>query len=138
MKLLREIARLPADQAAAEAMRRVDEGLPKLWTIHQALCLRRERPESFGAQADYLPLQVEGSQARHAIAYLRSDDVATVVPRLVTLMGSKRQRGEWRQTVVELPRGRWMNRLSGAFVEGGKVAMEEALRDFPVALLVRE
>jgi (1->4)-alpha-D-glucan 1-alpha-D-glucosylmutase len=138
MKLLREIARLPADQAAAEAMRRVDEGLPKLWTIHQALCLRRERPESFGAQADYLPLQVEGSQARHAIAYLRGDDVATVVPRLVTLMGSKRQRGEWRQTVVELPRGRWMNRLSGAFVEGGKVAMEEALRDFPVALLVRE
>ena len=77
-KLLREIAKLPADQAAAEAMRRADEGLPKLWTIHQALRLRRERPECFGAGAAYTPLKVEGAQAGHVIAYLRGDDVATV------------------------------------------------------------
>jgi (1->4)-alpha-D-glucan 1-alpha-D-glucosylmutase len=137
-KLLQEIKRLPAADAAAEAMRRADEGLPKLWTIHQALLLRRERPESFGGQADYTPLKVEGSQAGHVIAYLRGDDVATVVPRLVALMGSKRLRGDWRQTVVELPQGRWANRLTGAHVEGGKLAIEEALRGFPVALLVRE
>jgi len=136
-KLLREIAGWPAAEAAAEAMRRADEGMPKLWTIHQALCLRRERPESFGAQARYAPLKVEGSQAGHAISYLRGEDVVTVVPRLVALMGS-RLHGEWRQTVIELPQGRWTNRLTGAQVEGGKMAMEEALRDFPVALLVRE
>ncbi|MDP9052392.1 MAG: malto-oligosyltrehalose synthase, partial [Acidobacteriota bacterium] len=51
-KLLHEIKRMPAVEAAAEAMRRADEGLPKLWTIHRALCLRRERPQSFGAEAD--------------------------------------------------------------------------------------
>jgi (1->4)-alpha-D-glucan 1-alpha-D-glucosylmutase len=67
-KLLREIAGLPAAEAAAEAMRRADEGLPKLWTIHQALRLRRERPESFGAQAGYTPLKVEGPETEHAIA----------------------------------------------------------------------
>src|ERR1019366_1230953 len=33
-KLLREIVKLPATGAAAEVMRRADEGLPKLWTIH--------------------------------------------------------------------------------------------------------
>jgi (1->4)-alpha-D-glucan 1-alpha-D-glucosylmutase len=137
-KLLREIAGLPVAEAAAEAMRRAEEGLPKLWTIHQALCLRRERPESFGAQARYAPLKVDGSQAGHAIAYLRGEGVVTVVPRLVAQMGGGRLHGEWRQTVIELPQGLWTNRLTGAQVAGGKVAMEEALRDFPVALLVRE
>ena len=88
-------------------------------------------------QAAYTPLQVEGPKAEHVIAYLRGEDVATVVPRLVALMGSMRLRGEWQQTVVELPQGRWTNRLTGAQVAGGEVAMEEALRDFPVALLVR-
>jgi (1->4)-alpha-D-glucan 1-alpha-D-glucosylmutase len=137
-KLLREIARLPATEAAAEAMRRVDEGLPKLWTIHRALCLRRERPASFNAQAAYAPLPAEGLQAAHVVAYLRGEDVATVVPRLVTSMGNKRAGRDWRQTVVELPPGRWTNRLTGAQMEGGKLAIEEALREFPVALLVRE
>ena len=132
-KLLREMLRLSATGAAAEAMRRADEGLPKLWTIHQALCLRRERPESFGAQAAYTPLKVEGANAGHVIAYLRGESVATIVPRLVTVLG-----GEWGETAVELPLGRWTNRLTGAAVTGGKVGMKEALRDFPVALLVRD
>ena len=37
----------------------------------------------FGAEAAYTPLAVEGAKADHAIAYLRGEDVATVVPRLV-------------------------------------------------------
>ncbi len=132
-KLLREIHRLPAAGLAAEVMRRADEGLPKLWTIHQALCLRRERPESFGAQADYSPLTAEGTKARHVIAYLRGDSVATIVPRLVATLG-----GAWGETSVELPPGRWTNRLTGGAMAGGKVALREAVRDFPVALLVRD
>ena len=136
-RVLREIAGMPAAEAAAEAMRRADEGLPKLWTIHQALCLRRERPKSFGAQAGYAPLKVEGSKAGHAIAYVRGDDVVTVVPRLVALMGSRRH-GDWRQTAVELPQVQWTNRLTGAKLAGGRVAIEEVLKDFPVALMVRD
>jgi (1->4)-alpha-D-glucan 1-alpha-D-glucosylmutase len=132
-RLLREIGKMAAGDAAAEAMRRADEGLPKLWTIYRALLLRRERPGSFGAEAAYTPLTVAGERAEHAIAYLRSEDVATIVPRL-TMM----RNGEWERTAVELPEGRWRNRLTGAEVGGGRVAMEAALRDFPVALLVRE
>jgi len=132
-KMLHEIKRMPAASAAAEAMRRADEGLPKLWTIHRALCLRRELPESFGAQAGYAALPVEGARAEYGIAYLRGERVATIVPRLVTRLD-----GAWSGTTVELPEGRWTNRLTGAEMSGGRVSMEAALRDFPVALLVRD
>ena len=132
-KLLHEIKRMPAAEAAAEALRRADEGLPKLWTIHRALCLRRERPQSFGAGADYTPLRVRGSKAAHVIAYARGGDVVTVVPRLVRLLG-----GAWEQTSVKLPDGDWTNLLTGALVAGGKVLMGDLLRDFPVALLVKD
>jgi (1->4)-alpha-D-glucan 1-alpha-D-glucosylmutase len=35
-----------------------------------------------------------------------------------------------------LPAGEWRNLLSGQTVEGGRVAVEALLRDFPTALLV--
>ncbi|HXE07927.1 MAG TPA: malto-oligosyltrehalose synthase [Acidobacteriaceae bacterium] len=129
---LRDVEELPPEKAVAEAMRRVEEGLPKLWTIHRALMLRRERPHSFGAEAAYRPLAITGAKACHAIAYLRGTDVATIVPRLVKSLG-----GSWEQTAVELPRGHWANLLTGAQVQGGRIEIDEALRDFPVALLAR-
>ena len=132
-KLLHQMKALPVAEGAAEAMRRAGEGIPKLWTIHQALRLRRERPESFGADAAYTPLELEGAKAGHAIAYLRGDGVATVAPRLTASLS-----GGWKKTAVLLPEGRWTNRLSGRSVAGGRAAMEELLRDFPVALLARE
>ena len=63
-RLLRELKRLSGDDVAAQVMARADEGLPKMWTIHQALQLRRERPECFGADADYTPIEVDGSEVR--------------------------------------------------------------------------
>jgi (1->4)-alpha-D-glucan 1-alpha-D-glucosylmutase len=114
-------------------MEQADVGLPKMWTIHQALQLRLERPEWFGAWAAYTPLDVEGPKAEHVIAYLRGDAVATVVPRLTTKVA-----GGWRRTTVALPAGRWVNRLTNSMVEGGKVLVEGLLKDFPVALLVRD
>jgi len=131
-RLLVEIRNMSPSEAAAEAMRRADEGLPKLWAIHQALCLRRERPHCFGADADYTPLRVRGTKNCHAIAYLRADQVATIVPRMWKTLN-----GDWQQTAVELPQGRWTNRLTGASINGGLVAMEDVLREFPVALMVR-
>jgi (1->4)-alpha-D-glucan 1-alpha-D-glucosylmutase len=132
-RLLAEIAAAPPEKAASEVMRRADEGLPKLWTIHRALMLRRERPTSFGAAAAYRPLAVTGPKSCHAIAYLRGNDVATVVPRLLKTFG-----GSWEQTAVELPRGDWTSLLTGARVPGGRFEMEDALREFPVALLARD
>jgi (1->4)-alpha-D-glucan 1-alpha-D-glucosylmutase len=131
-RLLGELKRLPPERAVAEAMRRADEGLPKMWTIHRALCLRRHHPEWFDAEAGYGPLEVEGAKAAHAIAYLRGESVATVVPRWTKLLG-----GAWSGTAVQLPEGRWTNWLTGAAVEGGSVEVAELLREFPVSLLVR-
>jgi (1->4)-alpha-D-glucan 1-alpha-D-glucosylmutase len=132
-KLLGELKRLPPAQAAAEAMRRADEGLPKLWTIHRALCLRRHQAERFGAEAAYTPLNLRGAKAAHALAYLRGDTIATVVPRLSKLLD-----GAWAGATVPLPPGRWTNWLTGAAFDGGDVPIEELLRAFPVALLVRQ
>ncbi len=116
-----------------EIMRRSEEGLPKLWTIHRALLLRKEHPEWFGADAAYEPLEVTGKRAEHAIAYARGGRVVTVVPRLtVTLDGS------WQDTSVQLPEGTWTNRMTGEQMAGGATRVEEILRQFPVALLVRE
>ncbi len=130
--LLKEIKGMSLADGAAEAMRRMEDGLPKLWTIHHALHLRRERPEWFGADAAYRPLEIAGAKADHAIAYLRGDSVATIVPRLTAMLG------DWQEAIVLLPEGRWSNRLTGATIAGGPVQIEELLRDFPVALLVRE
>ena len=132
-RLLADLIKLSPAEAAVLAMRRAEEGLPKLWTIRQALCLRRERPKSFGAQASYIPLRVNGAKSDHLIAYLRNGEVATIVPRLVTSIG-----GNWDDAAVELPKGRWTNRLTGEALEGGMLGMKEAFRSFPVALLVKD
>ncbi len=132
-RLLGELKQMNGDDVAVKVMTRADEGLPKMWTIHKALELRREMPESFGAEADYVPLMVDGAKHDHVIAYLRGEDVVTVVPRLIMKLA-----GVWKDTTVTLPEGRWRNRLTGASVDGGDVGIKGLLKDFPVALLVRE
>jgi (1->4)-alpha-D-glucan 1-alpha-D-glucosylmutase len=132
-RLLQELKQMTGVDVAARIMIRAEEGLPKMWTIHKALELRRERPQCFGAEAAYVPMDVDGAKHDHVIAYLRGDDVATVVPRLTLKLD-----GAWKDTVVTLPEGWWSNRLTGVMVEGGTISAKGLLKDFPVALLVRE
>ena len=132
-RLLCELKRMKGEDVAAQVMLRAEEGLPKMWTIHKALELRRERPDCFNAEAEYTPLEVDGDKHDHVIAYLRGEDVVTVVPRLTLKLG-----GAWKDTIVVLPKGRWRNRLTGGSVAGGVITMRLLLKDFPVALLVRE
>ena len=132
--LLQQIRDLGPGAAAAEAMRRADEGLPKMWTIHRALRLRRQRPQSFGASASYVPLSAAGSKAGHVIAYLRGDDVVTVVPRHPYLL-----RNDWEDTASTLRQGDWTNSSHRANVSaGGRVPVQTLLSVFPVALLVKD
>jgi (1->4)-alpha-D-glucan 1-alpha-D-glucosylmutase len=131
--LLAEIRGFTGQDVASQILGRAEEGMPKMWVIHQALLLRRERPEWFGAEAVYVPLVVEGSRGDYVVAYLRGESVATVSPRW-----SAKLSGAWRDTRVQLPQGRWLNRLTGAAFEGGFIALRTLLREFPVALLVRE
>jgi (1->4)-alpha-D-glucan 1-alpha-D-glucosylmutase len=132
-RLLMDLKAMSGDSPAAAVMMRAEEGLPKLWTIHQALQLRQERPEWFGSAGAYRRLIAEGPKSDHVIAYIRGDSVVTVVPRLTMKLG-----GAWRRTTVSLPEGRWRNRLTKTTVDGGTIAVDALLKEFPVALLVRD
>lgn len=127
--LLEEMNSLPP----GKIMERSDDGLPKMWTIFRALHLRKEHPEWFGADAAYLPIEAAGRRAQHVIAYARAGRVVTVVPRLSLALN-----GAWQDTSVTLGEGTWINRLTGEAISGGPVRIDGLLRQFPVALLVRE
>jgi (1->4)-alpha-D-glucan 1-alpha-D-glucosylmutase len=113
----------------------MEAGLPKLWTVRQALRLRRERPDCFGPHSTYTPLPVQGEpgQPEHAVAYLRGEQVAVIVPRLV--MDREKT---WPETYVSLPSGYWLNILTGEAVEGGSLPLSIVLKRFPVALLCKD
>jgi (1->4)-alpha-D-glucan 1-alpha-D-glucosylmutase len=110
---------------------RADEGLPKLWVVHQALQLRNRRPDLFGAGSTYEPVYARGACARHVVAFVRGGGSLTLVPRLV-----QRLAGEWRDTTVSLPVGDWQNVFTGD-LSSGDIAVGDLLRRFPVALLER-
>ena len=129
-RLLAKASTASAEEAWAEA----ESGLPKLWLIRRVLAARRGRSGAFEPSAAYRPLETTGLQANHAFAFVRGEEVATVVPRL--WLGF---RGEWGETEVELPRGAWRDALSGeCHVSSGAVLAAQLLRRFPVALLLRE
>ncbi|MGM0489799.1 MAG: malto-oligosyltrehalose synthase [Planctomycetota bacterium] len=128
-RLLDELPRLSPQQILA----RSDEGLPKLWVVRQALHLRRARPEVFGTQAAYRPLFARGEKAKHVVAFARGDEVISVAPRLVVQLN-----GDWSDTVLDLPAGRWHNILGSDEMLEGEARARELLAPFPVGLLVKK
>ncbi len=128
-RLLAELPRLQVE----DVWRRIDEGLPKLWTIHHALEARRKYRSAFREEAAYLPLTAEGAKSQHLIAYMRGDDVVVMTPRLILTLGAR-----WQNARLYIPPGTWRNQLSGAVYRGGTLSVADVLAAFPVALLVRE
>jgi (1->4)-alpha-D-glucan 1-alpha-D-glucosylmutase len=128
-RLLGELEGLSAEQVMA----RMDEGLPKLFLVRQALALRRRRPEAFGAgeEGRPRPLAASGRRAEHVVALARGADVIAVVPRLVASLAEK----GWDDTALDLPPGRWTSVLDGTASSGG-VKLADLLARFPVALLL--
>lgn len=126
LRLLRELERGLAPEVIW--MRR-DEGLPKLWLMRQGLHLRRRRAQAMSGA--YTPLPARGPQADRVIAFVRGGAVATVTQRFPL------RAAPWRDTCIRLPRGSWVNQLTGEPVPGGKLIVGDALRRFPVALLER-
>jgi (1->4)-alpha-D-glucan 1-alpha-D-glucosylmutase len=116
-----------------EIVRGMDSGLPKLWVIHKALCLRREHPEWFGAKAAYKPIVAEGSKSDHLVGFLRGDSVAVLAPRWPLKLA-----GYWAGTTVTLPPGQWRNLFTRDLTMGGQVRVQTLLKRFPVALFTRE
>jgi len=116
---------------AGDVLARADEGAPKLWLIARLLDQRRTDPELFGS-SNYTPLAAAGAKSRHAVGFVR-DRLLVLVPRLVAGLG-----GDWADTTVDLPAGRWRSLLTGVEQQGGPgVAVAELMRQFPVAVLAR-
>ena len=116
---------------AAQAWERRDEGIAKLWLIGRALDIRSRRPMAFGRAGEYRPLVAEGERSDAVVAFVRGDEVVTVVPRLIRRIG----RLGWGDTTLELPPGRW-HALDGTAHEGAR-RVDGLLDAFPVAILER-
>jgi (1->4)-alpha-D-glucan 1-alpha-D-glucosylmutase len=134
-RLLAELRDAPSP---AELLDRADEGLPKLWLIRQALRLRRERPDAFGPAGAYRPLWPVGERSHHVAAFVRGDEVATILPLQVLRLGDGFAAWDWGDTSIELPAGTWADRLTGRTHEGGHQRVADLLAAFPVAVLARE
>jgi (1->4)-alpha-D-glucan 1-alpha-D-glucosylmutase len=119
-------------------LERLDEGLPKLWLIRQALHLRAERPEAFGPHADYRALWPRGARAGQLAAFARDDEVIALAPLQVRTLGPTHAGWAWDDTTITLPDGTWHDRLTGTPVDGGERSVAELLARFPVGLLVRD
>jgi len=118
-----------------------DPGLPKLFLTATALRVRHRHAAAFGPGGGYQPLEIAGERAENVIAFARLDAgsavrTVTVVPRLTATLES------WGDTAVALPktpgRGVWIDHLSGARIDTGRVRAADLFRDAPLSLLTEE
>jgi (1->4)-alpha-D-glucan 1-alpha-D-glucosylmutase len=129
----RLLAELKTDTLTPEALlARADESLPKLHLTRQALRLRQECPDCYGADAAYVPLRAEGLKASHVVAFARGGETGclTIAQRLPFRRGP-----DWVGTTLALPKQPWLNVMTGEQVAGGVTALGDLLGRFPVALL---
>jgi (1->4)-alpha-D-glucan 1-alpha-D-glucosylmutase len=135
---------LPA--LARQLLAHPEDGRLKLFLIHRALLERSGEAELF-RDGDYLELAVEGARRENLFAFARRKGgrwALTVVPRFVTDLveegGLPLGEEVWGDTRLVLPGeapALWREAIAGAEVEGeGGIGACEALRRFPVALLV--
>ncbi|MDH6577921.1 malto-oligosyltrehalose synthase [Kitasatospora sp. MAP5-34] len=97
----------------------------KLHLTTTALHLRREL-------GPYRPLAAEGPAADHLLAFGRGPGVISAVTRLP--YGLERS-GGWRDTVLDLPAGRWTEQLTQRTFGAGPVRLDALFAVHPVALL---
>ncbi|HVW38137.1 MAG TPA: hypothetical protein VHB99_12555, partial [Pirellulales bacterium] len=134
----------------AELQERWRDGRIKMYVTWQALNFRRRHAALF-QQGDYAPLTVEGQLAECVCAFARvaGEQAAIVVaPRLTKDVGRLDRlawaAGAWAETslVLPWPAKRWRNAFTGAVLdaeaagaEASRMAVEQALGSFPLALL---
>lgn len=144
----RELARFGDRPDLKPLMEAWRDGRVKLWLTHCLLGARARHSELFTG-GDYLPLEVEGPLARHALAFARLADGAwavVVVPRLAAGLspdGSWPIGPRWAEATVRLPDGAptsWHESLTGAnlLATGGRLDLMAVLGRFPCALLIAE
>lgn len=118
-------------------------GKIKLWLTHQLLKWRKSQKD-FLQQAEYIPLQVDGTYKKNILAFARRHKqnlFITVVPlhlaELSKAQGKSITELDWKDTGVLLPgklTGGIENILTGANFEE-RINVKEIFSQFPVALL---
>jgi (1->4)-alpha-D-glucan 1-alpha-D-glucosylmutase len=130
----------------APLLERWPTGEVKLFVTSRTVRFRRDHPELFGADAGYLSIEATGRHADRVIAAARrnaSTWVLAVVPRFSSRLaeaGTWPVGDAWGRTSLELPRGspaRWRDVYTADEIDvrDGRLAVGDALRRFPVALL---
>jgi (1->4)-alpha-D-glucan 1-alpha-D-glucosylmutase len=123
------------------------DGRIKLFVTRAILRQRAEQPALF-AQGAYRPLPTIGTFTENAVAFVREWESAAalvIVPRLSARVGFPPIGDCWADTGIALPEGGeiagpWRELLTGreiAAPSAGNLPLAEALRDLPVAVLVR-
>jgi (1->4)-alpha-D-glucan 1-alpha-D-glucosylmutase len=132
---------------ARELVETRHDGRIKMYVTWRALDFRRAHAETF-LTGDYQALETQGDRAEHVVAFARGGGaVLVVVPRLLARLGvtdAPVGPAVWGDTRVvlggELERASFRNLFSGEPItlEGNTIAVADALRQFPLALLARE
>ncbi len=135
-------------ERVAELLAKREDGRVKLFLIARALAARRELREVF-LNGRYLPLDTGGPFRRNIVAFARESGgqwCVTAVPRFVTHLVGENQdplgHNIWHDTVISLPPEAprsWKNVFTRQLLTAeGEIAVGDALRHFPVALLTGE
>ncbi len=104
---------------------------PKMRVVTAALRVRRDRPDTF-TNGGYTPVLADGAAAEHLLAFLRAEDVMTVITRHSVVLAET----QWGDTSLTLPDGAWADRITGGRFSG-RVLASDLLAELPVALLER-
>jgi (1->4)-alpha-D-glucan 1-alpha-D-glucosylmutase len=118
-------------KSCREILFNLEEGLPKLYLIQTLLKLRKKYPE-FNEPDSYKSLETLGAQSDYLIAFMRGENVIVAIPRLQYSL-----KNHWSSTRMILPEGQWLDIFSDAEYSSGSVKVKELVKDFPVAVLVR-
>ncbi|QPK82655.1 malto-oligosyltrehalose synthase [Corynebacterium qintianiae] len=108
--------------------------------VREALMLRREYPDVF-LSGEHQPVFGVGEAEWHLVGIARGDgDVHGAAGLSVIALATRRpllleRNGGWGNTTVTLPRGTWVDRMSGRTYEG-TVPVADVLGVLPTALLV--
>ncbi|MBD1895180.1 malto-oligosyltrehalose synthase [Coleofasciculus sp. FACHB-129] len=142
------------EKAKADVLKLIDElftskedGRIKLFLIARVLEARKQNLAVF-QKGDYVPLEVDGKFQDRIVAFARSYEnrvAITIVPRLLTnvVQEGEYPLGEvWGDTRLKLPQ-RMPSAMKDAItsqslIANGTVLIADALKHFPVALLISE
>ncbi len=146
VKALDALAGQSEAAAIGDVLGTLDDGRVKLLTTHKTLAVRNAHREAFD-DGEYTPLEV--SDADHAFAFLRGDDVLVVIPRFTYTLAkgaAEMPVGQlWAGQQVRLPANlgagpdTWVHAFTGKQIvcRESNLELTEVFADFPVAILTR-